>query len=150
MIENNKYAPDFTLPDEKGQMHSLKDYRGKKVVLYFYPKDNTKGCTTEACDFKEHIVEFEEKNAVVIGISKDTERTHLNFKTKYELPFVLLSDVTKEVCELYEVMKLKKMYGREYMGIQRSTFVINEEGILEGIYRNVKVKDHVINVLGDI
>lgn len=143
-------APNFTLKDSHGKEHALSDYRGKKVVLYFYPKDNTSGCTTEACDYKERQQLFTEKNAVIIGISKDGVRSHLNFQTKYELPFVLLSDVKKVVCEQYGVMRLKKMYGKEYMGIVRSTYVINEEGIIEKVYGNVKVKGHAQKVLDEM
>lgn len=150
MIEIGTVAPDFVLPDGEGREHRLSDYRGKKVVLYFYPKDNTKGCTQQACDFRDQQPQFIEKNALIIGISKDSQKSHINFRTKYDLPFLLLSDVEKEVCNLYGVMQLKKMYGREYMGIVRTTFVIDEDGKVEKIYNKVKVKDHVSSVLEEL
>lgn len=150
ILEVGMKAPDFTLPDADGNQITLSSFKGKKVILYFYPKDNTKGCTAEACDFRDQYETFNEKNAVIIGISKDSVKSHLNFRMKYELPFVLLSDVEKEVCHLYGVMQLKKMYGREYMGIVRTTYVIDEEGIIEKVYQKVKVKDHVQNIINEL
>lgn len=145
-LENQK-APDFTLLNEKEEQISLSDYRGKKVVLYFYPKDMTPGCTTEACDFRDRHEEFSGLNAVILGISGDTAAKHTKFIEKYGLPFSLLVDEDHSVAEQYGVWVLKKMYGREFMGIERSTFLINEEGIVEKEWRKVKVKNHIEEVL---
>lgn len=134
MLEIGTKAIDFTLPDESGNMISLHDFKGKKVVIYFYPKDNTPGCTKEACAFKAAYDDFKKEDVVVIGISKDTQKAHLNFKKKYELPFILLSDVEHEVIEAYDCWKEKKLYGKTYMGITRSTYIINEEGIIIQTY----------------
>ena len=123
-------APDFNLQGSDGKSHSLKDYRGKKVILYFYPKDNTPGCTTEACDFRDNIKTFDDNNIVVIGISKDSVASHNKFIDKHSLPFLLLADENKEVCELYDVIKEKTMFGKKTMGVVRSTFLIDENGIL--------------------
>ena len=130
MLEIGTKAMDFTLPDEMGNEVSLHDFLGKKVILYFYPKDNTPGCTREACAFKSAYDAFKQNNVVVIGISKDTQKAHQNFKAKYELPFLLLSDVEHKVIEAYDVWKEKKLYGKTYMGITRSTYVIDEEGTI--------------------
>ncbi|OIN65868.1 peroxiredoxin [Exiguobacterium sp. KRL4] len=138
---------DFTLPNAQGELISLSDYRGKKVVLYFYPKDSTPGCTTEACDFRDATEAFAAKNTVILGVSADSQKRHQNFISKYELPFELLSDVDHSVCEQYGVWQLKKNYGKEYYGIVRSTFLINESGELIQEWRSVKVKDHVTEAL---
>ncbi|MCT4780176.1 MULTISPECIES: thioredoxin-dependent thiol peroxidase [Exiguobacterium] len=138
---------DFTLPNAQGELISLSDYRGKKVVLYFYPKDSTPGCTTEACDFRDATEAFSAKNTVILGVSADSQKRHQNFISKYELPFELLSDVDHSVCEQYGVWQLKKNYGKEYYGINRSTFLINEAGELIQEWRSVKVKDHVTEAL---
>lgn len=138
---------DFTLPSAQGDLISLSDYRGKKVILYFYPKDSTPGCTTEACDFRDATEAFAAKNTVILGISADSQKRHQNFISKYELPFELLSDVEHTVCEQYGVWQLKKNYGKEYYGIVRSTFLINESGELIQEWRSVKVKDHVAEAL---
>ncbi|MFZ0076928.1 MULTISPECIES: thioredoxin-dependent thiol peroxidase [Exiguobacterium] len=138
---------DFTLPNAQGDLISLSDYRGKKVILYFYPKDSTPGCTTEACDFRDATEAFAAKNTVILGISADSQKRHQNFISKYELPFELLSDVEHTVCEQYGVWQLKKNYGKEYYGIVRSTFLINESGELIQEWRSVKVKDHVAEAL---
>ncbi len=130
MLEIGKTAPDFELPDQDGIMHKLSDYRGKKVVLYFYPKDNTSGCTKQACNFAELYPLFNEKGAVVIGISKDSVASHKKFVEKYSLPFVLLADENREVLQLYEVWQEKNMYGRKTMGVVRSTYLIDENGII--------------------
>lgn len=143
----NMEAPNFTLINEKEEEVSLSDFRGKKVVLYFYPKDMTPGCTTEACDFRDHYQSFEDLNAVILGISGDTADKHTKFIEKYGLPFSLLVDDTHEVAEKYGVWVLKKIYGREFMGIERSTFLINEDGIVEKEWRKVKVKNHIEEVL---
>ncbi|KTR61790.1 peroxiredoxin [Exiguobacterium indicum] len=140
-------APTFTLPNAQGEPISLEDYRGKKVVLYFYPKDSTPGCTTEACDFRDATQAFEENNTVILGVSADSQKRHQNFIAKYELPFQLLSDVDHEVCEQYGVWQLKKNYGKEYFGIVRSTFLIDESGEIVKEWRSVKVKDHVAEAL---
>ncbi|ACB61966.1 MULTISPECIES: thioredoxin-dependent thiol peroxidase [Exiguobacterium] len=138
---------DFTLPNAQGEMISLSDFRGKKVIVYFYPKDSTPGCTTEACDFRDASEAFAAKNTVILGISADSQKRHQNFISKYELPFELLSDVDHTVCEQYGVWQLKKNYGKEYYGIVRSTFLINESGELIQEWRSVKVKDHVTEAL---
>lgn len=143
----NQKAPEFTLFNEKQEQLSLSDYLGKKVVLYFYPKDMTPGCTTEACDFRDQYENFSELNAVILGISGDSADKHTKFIDKYGLPFSLLVDEDHEVAEKYGVWVLKKMYGREYMGIERSTFLINEEGIVVKEWRKVKVKNHIQEVL---
>ena len=150
MLEVGKKAPSFTLLDQNGKKHSLKDYLGKKVVLYFYPKDNTSGCTKEACSFKELYPDFMEKGAVVIGISKDSVKSHKNFEEKYELPFILLSDEDTEVIQKYDVWKEKSMYGRKYMGIERSTYLIDEKGKIIKAYQKVKPSDNPKDVLGDL
>ncbi len=130
MLEIGTKAPSFSLPDQNGQVRSLEDYRGKKVILYFYPKDNTAGCTKQACGFAERYPQIREKGAVVLGISKDSVRSHKNFETKYGLPFPLLSDPDHEVIEAYDAWKEKKNYGKTYMGIVRTTYLIDEEGII--------------------
>ncbi|MGE7665427.1 thioredoxin-dependent thiol peroxidase [Ureibacillus composti] len=143
----NQNAPEFTLLNEKDEQVSLSDFKGKKVVLYFYPKDMTPGCTTEACDFRDQYKNFSDLNAVIFGVSPDTAAKHTKFIDKYGLPFSLLVDVDHAVAEKYGVWVLKKMYGREFMGIERSTFLINEEGTVIKEWRKVKVKDHIEEVL---
>lgn len=143
---NNK-APEFTLLNEKSEKVSLSDFQGKKVVLYFYPKDMTPGCTTEACDFKDHHATFSDLNAVILGVSGDSADKHTKFIEKYGLPFSLLVDEDHSVAEAYGVWVLKKMYGREYMGIERSTFLINEAGMIVKEWRKVRVKNHIEEVL---
>lgn len=138
MLEVGSLAPNFSLPDENGEIHKLSDYRGQKVILYFYPKDNTAGCTKQACGFKDRYPLIQEKGAVVLGISKDSARAHKNFKTKYDLPFTLLSDPEHQVIEMYDVWKEKKNYGRVYMGIVRSTYLIDEKGIIVKALEKVK------------
>ena len=141
-----KQAPLFTLPNENGEAVSLADYQGKYVVLYFYPKDNTPGCTTEALDFTAALEDFEKENAVVLGVSPDSVASHAKFSAKKEIPFHLLADVEKEVANLYHVWALKKNFGREYMGIERSTFLIDPEGNIIEEWRRVRVKGHVEKV----
>ncbi|MCD8111055.1 MAG: peroxiredoxin [Clostridiales bacterium] len=131
-------APDFSLPDQNGTIHTLEEYRGKKIVLYFYPRDNTPGCTKQACGFGEINQQFEELNAVVIGVSKDSVKSHKNFETKYNLPFMLLSDTERSCIEAYDVWKEKKNYGKVSMGVVRTTYLIDEDG--EIIYASDKVK----------
>ena len=149
-MEIGNLAPDFTLMGSDGKEHKLSDYRGKKVISYFYPKDNTPGCTTEACDFRDNINEINNLNAIVIGISKDNLNSHNKFIEKFNLPFTLLSDEEKVVCELYDVIKEKNMYGKKVLGIERSTFIINEEGTLIKEFRKVKVKGHIEEVLNEL
>ncbi|MGH2267267.1 thioredoxin-dependent thiol peroxidase [Campylobacter taeniopygiae] len=140
-------APEFELLNQDGIKIALKDFIGKKVILYFYPKDNTPGCTTEACDFSENYDRFSDKNAVILGISPDSTLSHEKFISKFDLKHILLSDSEKEVVKLYGVWGLKKNYGKEYEGIIRSTFVIDENGKIMQIYSNVRVKDHALKVL---
>lgn len=153
IMENNtqlKQVPDFILPGSDEKNHSLKDYLGKNVVLYFYPKDNTPGCTTEALDFKAHIDEFDKLNTVVLGISKDSVKSHCKFIDKHQLNFILLADEEKHVCSLYNVLKEKTMFGKKTIGIERSTFIINKDGYIVNEYRKVKVAGHVEEVLNYI
>lgn len=145
--EIGQEAPDFTLAASNGEQVSLHDFRGKNVVLYFYPKDNTPGCTKESCDFRDKMEEFTAKDTVILGISKDDLKSHDKFIQKYNLPFLLLSDTEAEVSTLYGVYKLKKNFGKEYMGIERSTFIIDKEGRLAKEYRKVKVDGHVDEAL---
>jgi peroxiredoxin Q/BCP len=142
-----KKAPAFSLKNAEGKKISLKDFLGKKVVLYFYPKDMTSGCTKEACDFKDSLPNFSKLNAVIIGISADSSDTHKKFIQKYDLPFELLSDETKEVLEKYGVWKEKSMYGKKYMGIERTTFVIDEKGYVKKAFNKVKVTGHIEEVM---
>lgn len=150
MLETGMEAPAFTLNDAEGNPHSLADYRGRKVVLYFYPKDNTAGCTAEACGFRDRMPAFEEKGAVIIGISKDTVSSHKRFAEKQGLPFVILSDPDKEVMALYDVWKEKTMYGKKVMGTERDTYVIDENGIIIRTYKKVKPSEHPQQVLEDL
>ncbi|MCU0424614.1 MAG: thioredoxin-dependent thiol peroxidase [Candidatus Kapabacteria bacterium] len=140
-------APDFTAPTDGGGTVSLKALRGKHVVLYFYPKDDTSGCTAEACDFRDNMQRLTTSGAVVLGVSPDSPKSHDKFKTKYELNFALVSDESHEISENYGVWVEKSMYGRKYMGVERSTFVINPEGIITHEWRKVKVPGHVDEVL---
>lgn len=140
-------APDFSLPAGDGKTLSLKEFRGKKVVLYFYPKDNTPGCTKEACSFRDDIRKFERKGAVIIGVSADRVESHRKFADKYDLPFSLVSDEKKSLINAYGVWKKKSLYGRTFLGIERSTFVIDEKGKIARIYRKVKVDGHSEEVL---
>ncbi len=138
MLEVGSKAPEFTLPDQNGEMHSLQDYKGKKVILYFYPRDNTPGCTKQACGYSEHYPQIEEKNAVVLGISKDSVASHKKFEEKQGLTFTILSDPELEVIKAYDVWKEKKNYGKVSMGVVRTTYLIDEEGTI--IFSNDKVK----------
>lgn len=150
LLETGTKAPNFSLLNEKGELISLNDFLGKKIILYFYPKDNTPGCTTQACGFRDSYSDIKAANTIVIGISKDSIKSHNNFITKYELPFLLLSDKDNDVCEKYGVWQLKKNYGKEYMGIVRTTYLINEEGIIEKVFPKVKVEGHIEEVLSYI
>ncbi|PSM52203.1 thiol peroxidase [Campylobacter blaseri] len=143
-------APEFSLKNSDGVEISLKDFIGKNVVLYFYPKDNTPGCTTEACEFTQNYDEFLANDTVVIGISPDSIKSHQNFIEKQSLKHILLSDEEKEVSKLYGVYQVRKNYGREYLGIVRTTFVIGKDGVITKVYKSVKAKDHAIKVLADL
>ncbi|PYI50633.1 thioredoxin-dependent thiol peroxidase [Paenibacillus flagellatus] len=140
-------APEFALPASTGKTISLRQFAGKKVVLFFYPEDDTPTCTAEACAFRDGIGRFRRHGVVVLGVSPDPVKKHLKFADKFELPYPLLSDEDLTVCRLYDVWKLKKLYGREYMGVQRSTFLIDRNGILVREWRNVRIKGHVEAVL---
>jgi peroxiredoxin Q/BCP len=140
-------APQFSLPTGDGSTLSLKDLKGKKVVLYFYPKDNTSGCTQEACDFRDDHAALKRKGAVVVGVSIDSVASHGKFSAKYDLPFPLLSDEAKEMVKAYGVWKEKSMYGRKYMGIERTTFVIDEKGTITHVFPKVKVSGHSKEIL---
>lgn len=140
-------APDFTLPTDGGGEVSLKAMKGKTVVLYFYPRDDTPGCTTEACAFRDALPDFSKVKATVIGVSKDTVASHDKFKTKFQLPFPLASDADGQVCEAYSAWGEKSMYGKKYMGIERSTFLIDGNGVVRNIWRKVKVDGHAAEVL---
>ena len=150
MLEIGTKAPAFSLPDQNGDMHSLDDYKGKKVILYFYPKDNTAGCTKQACGFGELYPQFLEKGAVVIGVSKDSVASHKKFEEKYGLPFTLLSDTEKEVIQAYDVWKEKKNYGKVSMGVVRTTYLIDEKGVIVKAYDKVKAADNPAQMLGDV
>ncbi len=138
LLEVGTVAPSFTLPDQNGEMHSLEDYRGRKVILYFYPKDNTPGCTKQACGFGELYPQITEKGAVVLGVSKDSVASHKKFEEKFGLPFTLLSDPELSVIEPYGVWQEKKNYGKVYMGIARTTYLIDENGVIEKVVKSVK------------
>lgn len=150
MLDIGTPAPDFTLPDQNGVMHSLSDYRGQKVILYFYPRDNTAGCTKQACAFGELYPQFQEKGAVVIGVSKDSVASHKRFEEKYGLPFTLLSDTEKEVLQAYDVWKEKKMYGKVSMGVVRTTYLIGEDGTILKAFGKVKAADNPAQMLGEL
>lgn len=143
-------APDFTLLNDKESEITLSKLRGKKIVLYFYPKDNTPGCTKEACDFRDHFSTFKKQGIEVFGISKDSAKTHTKFKEKYTLPFTLLVDENADVCEAYGVINKKSLFGKTFLGIQRSTFLIDEKGVIRAIWRKVKVPGHVEQILNEL
>ena len=147
MIKEGMKAPEFTLPDKDGNQVSLADFLGKKVVVYFYPRDNTSGCTKQACAFAGAYKEFEELGAVVIGISKDSVKSHQNFASKYELPFILLSDPELKAIQAYDVWQEKKMYGKMSMGVVRSSFIIDEKGMVEKVMEKVKPDTNAAEVL---
>ena len=150
MLEIGTKAPGFTLADQNGEMHSLEDYRGKKVILYFYPKDQTAGCIKEACGFRDRYPQFTEKGAVILGVSKDSVKSHKNFEEKQQLPFTLLSDPELEVIKAYDVWQEKTMYGKKVMGVERSTYLIDEDGNIARAYRKVKAASHPEDLLADI
>ena len=140
-------APDFTLPGSDQCQHRLKDYLGRKVILYFYPRDHTPGCTNEAKDFRDSIQSFKDQNAVILGVSRYSVQSHEKFVAKHDLPFILLSDTEETVCKQYDVLKEKNMYGKKAIGIERSTFIIDETGMITKIFRKVRVPNHVEQVL---
>ena len=146
-VQLKQIVPDFKLPSTGNTTFQLSDYRGKNILIYFYPKDNTPGCTLEGQQFRDHINEFIAHNTVIIGISRDSISVHENFKTKHKFPFELLSDTDETVVTLFDVLHLKKNYGREYMGIVRSSFLIDKKGVLQQEWRKVKVKEHLDEVL---
>lgn len=149
-LEVGQAVQDFELMNNNGEKVKLSDYRGKHVVLYFYPKDNTPGCTTEACDFRDNHESFQDLDAVILGVSPDSVESHQKFIEKHDLPFELLVDEEKEVAEQFGVWQLKKKFGKEYMGIVRSTFIIDKEGVLRKEFRDIQVKGHVEEALNYI
>ena len=150
MLEVGTKAPEFTLPDQNGEMHSLSDYKGQKVILYFYPKDSTAGCTKQACGFSERYPQFREKGAVVLGVSKDSVASHKKFEEKNSLPFTLLSDTEKTVIQAYDVWKEKKMYGKVSMGVVRTTYLIDEDGVIVKAVDKVKAADNPQQMLDEL
>ena len=146
-IQKGILAPDFELPDETGTLHRLSGFRGKPIVLYFYPKDDTPGCTTEACNFRDDYSVYKKAGVTILGVSPDSIKSHVKFKEKYGLPFPLLADEDHRVCELYDVWGLKKFMGREYMGVLRTTFLINAEGRIVHVFEKVKPAEHSDEVL---
>jgi peroxiredoxin Q/BCP len=147
MVEEGKPAPEFELTSDSGEKVKLSDYRGRPVVLYFYPKDDTPGCTTQACAIRDSYDQFGERGAVVLGVSPDSETSHVKFKEKYGLPFTLLADPEHKVAEKYDVWKRKSFAGREYMGVERSTFLIDSKGNVSKVMRRVKPDTHTADVL---
>ena len=146
-LKEGTKAPDFELQDQAGVTHKLSDYLGKMVVLYFYPKDDTPGCTTEACNFRDNYHIFQEAGVTILGISPNTVKSHQKFQKKHDLPFTLLADETHKVCELYEAWGLKKFMGREYNGVFRTTYIIDGDGMVSKVYENVKPTDHAREIL---
>ncbi|MDO3722443.1 peroxiredoxin [Marinobacter sp. chi1] len=146
-FELGKPVPDFEAQATGNQTVRLSDFRGKNLVLYFYPKDNTPGCTTEGQDFRDRMDAFAELNTDILGVSRDGLRAHENFRAKHDFPFHLISDKDETLCKLFDVIKLKKLYGKEYLGIDRSTFLIDGDGLLRNVWRSVKVKGHADEVL---
>ncbi len=149
-LEIGDAAPDFSLSDTHGNRVRLSDLKGKRVVLYFYPRDNTPGCTKEACGFRDAYADYQAQDAIVLGISTDDAKSHAKFVTKYDLPFPLLCDQGGKVAETYESYGLKKFMGKEYLGISRSTFVVSADGTIEQIYKKVKPEIHAAQVLSDL
>lgn len=150
MLKIGSKAPQFSLLDQNGGKKSLKNFLGKKVVLYFYPKDMTSGCTKESCDFRDNFEKFEKAGVVIIGVSADSIQSHKKFEEKYDLPFTLLSDEKKTLLKKYGVWREKSMHGRKYFGIERTTFVIDEKGKIQNIYPKVKVTNHIKEILKDL
>lgn len=150
MLEAGIKAPSFSLPDSEGTVHTLEEFIGKRVILYFYPKDNTAGCTKQACGFANLNTQFTEKGAVVIGISKDSAASHKRFAEKYDLPFLLLSDTELEAIKAYDVWQEKKNYGKVSMGVVRTTYLIDENGMIEKVFKKVKAADNPQQMLDEI
>lgn len=150
VLSAGNQAPDFELMDNEGKLHKLSDYQGQTIVVYFYPKDDTPGCTKEACSFRDAYADFREAGVEVIGISPDNEKSHSKFIQKYELPFVLISDPDHQVCEAFGVWGLKKYMGREYEGVYRTTFVIGPDGVIKRVFEDVKPADHSHEVLAEV
>lgn len=147
MLLESTLAPDFELKDETNVTRKLSDFAGKDIILYFYPKDDTPGCTTEACNFRDDYSAYEKAGVVILGVSPDSPASHMKFKQKYHLPFTLLADEDHKVCELYGVWGKKKMYGREYDGVFRTTFLISKDGRIRKVFENVKPADHSGEIL---
>lgn len=143
-------APDFELPDDTNTLHKLSDYHGRNVILYFYPKDDTKGCTTEACNFRDDYSAYEEAGVVILGVSPDSVNSHDKFKAKYQLPFPLLADEGHAICDLYGVWGPKKFMGKEYEGVLRTTFLIDAQGMIKKVYENVRPADHSSELLSEL
>ena len=150
MLKSGDPAPDFEAVLDNGETISLGHFKGKNVVLYFYPKDNTPGCTREACDFRDNISSLEDKNTVVLGVSPDSVKSHQKFKDKFDLPFLLISDETKDVAQAFGVWREKKMYGKTRMGIVRSTFIIGPDGLISKAYDSVKVAGHIEDIIASL
>jgi peroxiredoxin Q/BCP len=149
-ISNGSNAPEFSLPDDTGTIRSLSEFRGHPVILYFYPKDDTPGCTTEACNFRDDYSDYLGSGVIILGVSPDTSKSHAKFKVKYGLPFPLLADADHKVCELYKVWGLKKAMGREYMGVFRTTYLIDEKGAIVHVFENVKPAEHSAEILAKL
>ena len=149
-LKEGDLAPTIEAVDQSGEMITLKEYRGKKIVLYFYPKDNTPGCTAESCDLRDNYSQFLEKGFEVIGVSADSEKSHQNFISKYNLPFRLISDVDKKVLQDYNAWGEKKSYGKTYMGVLRKTYIIDEKGYVEKIIEKVKTKEHSRQIFSEL
>lgn len=147
MLDEGDKAPDFSVPDTSGKTVKRSDFKGKKLVLYFYPKDDTPGCTVEACSFRDHLKKVQQKGAVVLGVSADDMASHQKFTQKYSLPFPLLADTDKKICNAYGVWGPKTMMGKTFNGIHRTTFIIDEAGVIKKVFRNVKPEGHVDEVL---
>ena len=150
MLEVGVKAPDFTLLNQDGETVKLSDYQGKKVILYFYPKDLTAGCTKQACSFAENYPQFQQKDAIILGVSKDSVSSHKKFQEKFHLPFTLLSDPERQAIEAYDVWKEKMMYGKKYMGVERTTYLINEDGMIEKAFCKVKPVDNAKQMLNEL
>ena len=147
VLKTGSKAPNFSLPDENEQVHTLVDYNDQTVLLYFYPKDDTPGCTTEACNFRDDYSAYQEAGVVILGVSPDTPQKHTKFKAKYDLPFTLLADIEHQVCELYGVWGPKKFMGREYEGVHRTTFLIGPGGVIQSVFEKVKPANHSAEIL---